>query len=194
MLTKNILNNKRHLIGASLSALAGIGAIALLFYYLSITGVQSIPDIWSIDRVVAYLLLFAGPFLIFLPISITLRLGPLPLLGAMAWTALGYMLIFVDAPDRRTATFFDYILFLGALFFALGTLLAVPAGALSKRFLPPAPTSTAETLRAFRQGALVAGYIVAIMAMSPTGVLNWLNATLALIFVILVEAFFFARG
>jgi hypothetical protein len=192
MLT-NILGNKRQLIGAGLSAAAGIGAIALLFYYLAITGAAGISDVWSIDRVVAYLLLLAGPLLLFLPPSIALRLGPLPLLGAIAWAALGYMLIFVEAPRRETASITDYMLFLGALFFAISTLLAVPAGAVGKRLLPPAATTTAETVRAFRQGALAAGAIVISMAMSPLGVLNWLNACLVLIIAVLIEFFFLAR-
>lgn len=193
MLT-NILSSKRQIIGATLSELAGVGAIVLLFYYLTITDATKLADVWAIDRVVAYLLLFAGPFLMFLPASIALRLGPLPLLGAAAWAGLGYVLIFVSAPQRNTATFFDYVLFLAVLFFALGTLLAVPAGAVSKRFMPPAQSPTIETIRALRQGALVAGSVVAIMAMSPLGVLNWLNAGLVLIIAALTEFFFLARG
>ncbi len=190
----SILDNKRQIAGATLSELAGIGAISLLFYYLNITGAPRISDVWAIDRVVVYLLLFVGPFLMFLPVSLALRLGPLPLVGAASWAALGYILIFVDAPGRDSASFFDYMLFLGALFFALGTLLAVPAGIVSRRLLPPAQSATSETARAFRQGALVAGSIVAIMAMSPLGVLNWLNACLVLIIAALTEFFFLARS
>ena len=189
----NILNSKRQVIGATLSEMAGIGALALLFYYLTITDAPRVADIWSVDRVVAYLLMFAGPLLMFLPLSIALRLGPLPLLGAVSWAGLGYLLIFVSAPHRATAGFFDYVLFLGALFCALGTLLAVPAGAVSKRLLPPAASPTADTVRAFRQGALVAGTIVTILAMSPLGVFNWLNAGLVLIIAALTEFFFLAR-
>lgn len=189
-----MLINKRHIIGAALSEMAGLGALALLFYYLAITDAVKIADMWSVDRAVAYLLLFVGPFLLFLPVSLALRLGPLPLLGAASWAVLGYILIFVSAPAKATAGFFDYTLFLAALFFALGTLLAVPAGAISKRLLPPAQSPTAETLRAFRQGALVAWSIVAIMAMSPLGVLNWLNACLVLIIATLTEFFFLARS
>ena len=193
MLT-NILNSKRQIVGATLSELAGVGAIALLFYYLAITDATNIADVWAVDRVVAYLLLFAGPLLIFLPLSLALRLGPLPLVGAVAWAWLGYILIFVSAPQRGSATFFDYMLFLASLFFALSTLLAVPAGAVSNRLLPPAQSATIETVRAFRQGALIAGSIVAIMAMSPIGVLNWLNACLVLIIAALTEFFFLARS
>ena len=190
----NFLGNKRQIIGTALSEMAGIGALALLFYYLAITDAAGIADIWSIDRVVAYLLLFAGPLLMFLPLSIALRLGPLPLVGAASWAGLGYILIFVSAPQRETASFFDYVLFLGALFCALATLLAIPAGVISKRFLPPAATPTADTVRAFRQGALVAGTVVATMAMSPMGVLNWLNGGLVVIIAALTEFFFLARG
>lgn len=193
MLT-NVLSNKRQIVGATLSEMAGVGAIALLFYYLAITDATKIHDVWAVDRVVAYLLLFAGPLLIFLPVSLALRLGPLPLVGAASWAGLGYILIFVQAPQRGTASFFDYVLFLAALFFALSTLLAVPAGALSNRLMPPAQSATVETIRAFRQGALLAGSIVTIMAMSPIGVLNWLNACLVLIIAALTEFFFLARS
>ena len=190
----NILGNRRQIIGATLSEMAGVGAIALLFYYMAITDAVGIADIWSIDRVVVYLLLFAGPLLMFLPLSIALRLGPLPLLGAASWAGLGYILIFVSAPERATASFYDYALFLGALFCALATLLTVPAGAVSKRFLPPTASPTADTVRAFRQGALLAGSIAATLAMSPMGVLNWLNAGLVLIIAALTEFFFLARS
>ena len=185
--------DKRQLILSGLSLTSGVGAIAMLFYYLSIANVVNIPDIWAIDRVVAYLLLFVGPLLIFLPLSIALRLGPLPLVGAFAWAALGYLLIFVPAPSPGSATFLDYVIFLAATFFALGTLFVVPLGIIGKRFLPAASSLTTETVRAFRQGALLAGAVVAIMAMSPIGVLNWLNGLLVLIIAALTEFFFLAR-
>ena len=75
-------SNTMRLLAAACSEIAGVGAVALLFYYLSITDVTRVGNIWAVDRVVAYLLLFAGPLLIFLPASLALRLGPLPLLGA----------------------------------------------------------------------------------------------------------------
>jgi hypothetical protein len=170
-----------------------VGAIVKHFYYLSIPNLVYIPDVWAVDRVVAYLLMFVGPLLIFLPISIALRLGPLPILGAFAMSALAYVLIFVPAPSPGSATFLDYALFLGVTFFALGTLFVVPLGIIGKRFLPAASSATTETVRAFRQGALVAGAVVAIMAMSPIGVLNWLNGLLVLIIAALTEFFFLAR-
>jgi hypothetical protein len=188
-----MFTDKRQLILSGLSFAAGVGALVMLFYYLSIANVVNIPNIWAIDRVVAYLLLFAGPLLIFLPVSIALRLGPLPILGALAWTALVYVLIFVPAPSPGTASFIDYSVFLAATFFALGTLFVVPLGLIGKRFLPAASSPTTETVRAFRQGALLAGAVVAIMSMSPIGVLNWLNGLLVLIIAALTEFFFLAR-
>lgn len=188
-----MLTDKRQLILSGLSLASGAGAVAMLFYYLSIANVVNIPDIWAVDRVVAYLLLFVGPLLIFLPISIALRLGPLPIVGAFAWAALGYVLIFVPAPSPGSATFLDYALFLAVIFFALGTLFVVPLGIIGKRFLPAASSPTTETVRAFRQGALLAGAVVAIMAMSPIGVFNWLNGLLVLIIAALTEFFFLAR-
>src|SRR5438477_7460606 len=116
-----LLHNRWQLVGAAMSELAGVGAVALLFYYLSIADIVGMPDAWAIDRVVAYLLMFVGPLLIFLPVSMTLRLGPLPLLGAASWALFGYILIFVRAPLRGEANFLHYALFLSALFFALGT-------------------------------------------------------------------------
>src|SRR3954471_18157345 len=97
--------NIMRLLAGACSAIAGVGAVALLFYYLSITDVTRIGNIWAVDRVVAYLLLFVGPLLIFLPASLALRLGPLPVLGAVSWAILGYVLIFVDAPTRNEASF-----------------------------------------------------------------------------------------
>src|SRR5207248_5017786 len=72
----------RRLVGTVLSEMLGIGALAMLFYYLDVSGAASISDAWAVDRAVAYLLLFAGPLLIFLPLAALLRLGPLTLLGA----------------------------------------------------------------------------------------------------------------
>jgi hypothetical protein len=184
--------NTLRLLAGACSVIAGVGAVALLFYYLSITDVSPIDNIWAVDRVVAYLLLFVGPLLIFLPASLALRLGPLPLLGAAAWTTLGYVLIFVDAPVRSEASFFSYTAFLAILFAALATALAVPLGALSKRLLPPV-SPTVGMIRAMRQGALLSLFVVSVMAMTPLGVLNWLNALLVFVIVALTEFFFLAR-
>jgi hypothetical protein len=187
-----MLVDKRRLVGGISSVAAGVGALAMLLYYLSLVDVVGIPDTWAVDRVVAYLLLFAGPLLIFLPPSIALRLGPVPLLGAGSWALLGYVLIFVQAPAREQAGFFQYAAFLALVFVALTSTLAVPLGALSRRLLPPA-TATVEMIRATRQGMLLALFAVSIMAMSPLGVLNWLNALLVFTIVALTEFFFLAR-
>ena len=184
--------NTMRLLAAACSEIAGVGAVALLFYYLSITDVTHVGNIWAVDRVVAYLLLFAGPLLIFLPASLALRLGPLPLLGAASWAVLGYVLIFVNAPARTEASFFSYVAFLAVLFTALATALAVPLGALSKRLLPPA-SPTVGMIRSMRQGALLALFVVSVLAMTPLGVLNWLNALLVFVIVALTEFFFLAR-
>ncbi|MEO8285357.1 MAG: hypothetical protein ABI670_02855 [Chloroflexota bacterium] len=185
-------DNTKRLVAGGFSELAGIGALALLIYYLSITDVARISDVWAVDRVVAYLLMFVGPLLIFLPLSLALRLGPLPVLGAGSWALLGYVLIFVGAPGRKDAGFFTYAAFLGIVFVALATVLAVPLGALSKRLLPGV-SPTVGTIRALRQGALLSLFVVSLMAMSPLGVLNWLNALLVFTIAALTEFFFLAR-
>jgi hypothetical protein len=184
----------KRLLAAACSEMAGIGAVALLFYYLSITDVTRIGNIWAVDRVVAYLLMFVGPLLIFLPASLALRLGPLPVLGAGSWAVLGYVLIFVDAPLPGQVGFFSYVAFLAVLFAALGTALAVPLGALSKMIILLPPVSpTVGMIRALRQGALLSLFVVSIMGMTPLGVLNWLNALLVFTIVALTEFFFLAR-
>jgi hypothetical protein len=177
---------------AAFSELAGVGAVALLFYYLSISDVTHIGNMWAVDRVVAYLLLFVGPLLILLPAGIALRLGPIPWVGAGSWALLGYVLIFVEAPARSEAGFFSYVFFLAILFAALATALAVPLGALSKRLLPPV-SPTVAMIRAIRQGALLSLFVVSVMGMTPLGVLNWLNALLVFTIVSLTEFFFLAR-
>jgi len=48
-------------------------------------------------------------------------------------------------------------------------------------------------VRAIRQGGLMALFIVALLAMSPLGVLNWLNTLLLFTIVALAEFFFIAR-
>jgi hypothetical protein len=184
--------NTVRLLVAACSEIAGVGTLALLFYYLSITDVTSMPNVWAVDRVVVYLLMFVGPLLIFLPVSLALRLGPLPLLGAGSWAILGYVLIFVSAPVRGAAGFFSYALFLTLVFAALGSALALPMGALGKRVLPPA-SPTVGMIRALRQGALLSLFVVCVMGMAPLGVLNWLNALLVFTIVALTEFFFLAR-
>src|SRR5205814_4874257 len=109
----------KRLLAATCSEIAGMGAVGLLFYYLSITDVTRIGNIWAVDRVVAYLLMLAGPLLIFLPASLALRLGPLPVLGAGSWAGLGYVLIFVNAPSPGEAGFFSYGALLSVLFGAM---------------------------------------------------------------------------
>ncbi len=180
------------LLVATCSEIAGVGALALLFYYLSITDVTSVGNVWATDRVVAYLLMFVGPLLIFLPASLALKLGPLPLVGAGSWALLGYVLIFVNAPERSGASFFSYVLFLAIVFAALASALTVPLGALSKRLLPPV-SPTVGLIRALRQGALLSLFVVCVMGMTPLGVLNWLNALLVFTIVALTEFFFLAR-
>lgn len=183
----------KRLLGFVLSELGGIGTLALLLYYLPLSGAAYISDVWATERVVAYVLLFTAPLLLFLPFSLALRLGPLWLLGTGSWALLGYVLLFVEAPGRAEAGFLQYAAFLTFLFVALGSLLAIPLGALSKRLLPAA-TSTVGMVRAFRQGGLFALFVVSALAMSPLGVLNWLNALLLFTIMALTEFFFLARN
>lgn len=181
----------RRAIGYTISEIMGIGAIALLLYYLQLSSAASVSDVWAVDRVVAYVLMFVGTLLVFLPFCMSLRLGPVWVLGAASWTLLGYVLLFTPAPDKGTTGIFTYVAFLGLVFAALACTLSVPMGALSSRFLPPA---AAPWSRALRQGSLLALFIVSTMAMSPLGVLNWLNVMLAFMVVALAEFFFLARG
>ncbi len=184
--------DKRRIAGLVVAEMAGAGALALLFYYLAVSGADRIADVWAVDRVVAYALLFVGPMLVLLPPCLMLRLGPVWLLGAGSWALLGYVLVFVGAPTRQNTSFFTYIAFLTLLFVALTATFAVPLGALSKRFLPAAGQTT-EMVRALREGGLLALFVVSLIAMSPLNVLNWLNALLVFTIVSLTEFFFLAR-
>src|SRR6187431_3390697 len=130
----------RRATGFILSEMAGILLLAFLFYFLQASGAAAIADVWAADRVIAYALLFAGPLLIFLPVSIALALGPVWVLGAGSWALLGYVLIFVGPPARNDASFFTYVAFLTLVFVALTSFLALIAGAIGKTFLPPAAT------------------------------------------------------
>lgn len=184
----------RRTIGIVLTEIAGLGSIAMLFYYLNVSGAATQADPWSVDRVVAYLLMFVGALLIFLPFSMALNLGPVWLLGAGSWSLLGYVLLFVPAPDGSSTSFFTYVAFLALLFVALGSALALPLAAVGKRLLPPSGSAVAEMVRSLRQGALLALFVVSLMAMSPLGVLNWLNIVLVFTTVSLTEFFFLARN
>lgn len=164
----------------------------MLFYYLAVSGAVEQADVWSTDRVVAYVLIFAGALLVFLPLSLALRLGPLWLLASGSWSLLGYVLLFVPAPGRLGASLFTYVAFLTLLFVALGSALAIPLAAVGKRLMPGG-TLTADMVRSLRQGALLALFVVVLLAMSPLGVLNWLNALLVFTTVSLTEFFFLAR-
>jgi hypothetical protein len=93
----------------------GVGAIALLLYYMQMSGAASIADVWAVDSVVAYVLMFVGPLLVFLPFCLSLRLGPVLVLGAASWVMLGYILLFTPAPDKSTGIF-TYVAFLGLVF------------------------------------------------------------------------------
>lgn len=179
--------------GIALTETAGLGSIAMLFYYLHVSGAAEQADAWSVDRVVAYLLMFVGVLLIFLPFSMALRLGPVWLLGAGSWSLLGYVLVFVPAPGGSGASFFTYVAFLTLLFVALGSALALPLAAVGKRLLPHGNPSI-EMVRSIRQGALLSLFVVSMLAMSPLGVLNWLNIVLVFTTVSLTEFFFLARN
>ncbi|MDQ3929349.1 MAG: hypothetical protein M3328_09400 [Chloroflexota bacterium] len=183
----------RRTFGIVLTEIAGLGSIAMLFYYLHVSGAATMSDPWSVDRVVAYLLMFVGALLIFLPFSMALRLGPVWLLGAGSWSLLGYVLVFVPAPQGSSASFFTYVAFLALLFVALSSALALPLAAVGKRLLPSA-NATREMVRSLRQGALLALFLVSLLAMSPLGVLNWLNIVLIFTTVSLTEFFFLARN
>src|SRR5205807_1952593 len=118
----------RRVIGYSVSEMAGLGSLAFLLYYLQLSGAASVSDVWSVDRVVAYVLLFVGALLVFMPFSMALRLGPVWILGGASWALLGYVLLFAPAPDRQTADLFTYMAFLGLVFAALASALSVPMG------------------------------------------------------------------
>ncbi len=187
-----MIPNKRT-ISFIFSEATGLFIVAFLLYFLQASGAAKVADAWATDRVIAYTLLFIGPMLIFLPFSVTLRLGPVWLLGAGSWALLGYVLIFAGPPARGQASFFTYIAFLAIVFVALASLLALLAGALSIKFLPPVATPFAGMARAVRQGSLLSLFIVALLAMSPLGVLNWLNTLLVFTIVALTEFFFMSR-
>src|SRR4051812_48091320 len=184
-------NSRRRVVGLALGELAGIGALALLLYYISISGATALSDVWAADRVVAYVLLFVTPLLLFVPMNALLRLGPVWLLGTGSWALLGYLLIFAKPPARENADMFTYVAFLAIAFVALGSALAGPRGAVGKRVLPP---SQHGWVRALRQGSLLSFFAVALLAMSPLGVLNWLNVFLVFTIVALTEFFFLARN
>ncbi len=185
-------DNKRTIISIFSEAL-GLFIVAFLLYFLQASGAARIADAWATDRVIAYAFLFIGPMLIFLPFSVALKLGPVWLLGAGSWALLGYVLIFAGPPARGQASFFTYVAFLSIIFVALTSLLALMAGALSIKFLPPAATPFTGMARAVRQGGLLSLFIVALLAMSPLGVLNWLNTLLVFTIVALTEFFFTSR-
>jgi hypothetical protein len=187
-----MLPNKRT-ISFLFSETSGLLVVAFLLYFIQVSGATRVADAWAVDRVIAYALLFIGPVLIFLPFSITLRLGPVWLLGAGSWALLGYVLIFAGPPARAEATFFTYVAFLALLFVALTSMLTIVAAGLGRLFLPPTPTHFLGMVRAMREGALAALFITALLAMSPLGVLNWLNALLVFTIVALSEFFFLAR-
>jgi|SRR5688572_6103538 len=182
----------RRTIGLVLSEVAGIGALALLLFYLPLFGASAGSDPLALDRIAAYLLLFAAPLFIFLPFCISLRLGPLWLLAAGSWALLGYVLLFVGPPQREEATFMTYTAFLALVFVALASALSVPMGAVSRHLLP-ATTPSNGMARALRQGSLLSLFAVILLAMSPLGVLNWLNTLLVFTIVALTEFFFLAR-
>ena len=182
----------RRAIGLVLSELAGIGALAMLLFYLPLFGMSPGSDPLGIERIAAYLLLFAAPLFIFLPFCVGLRLGPIWLLAAGSWALLGYVLLFVGPPQKQDATFMTYTAFLALVFVALASALSVPMAAISKRLLAPA-TPRGGMVRALRQGSLLSLFTVILLAMSPLGVLNWLNTLLVFTIVALTEFFFLAR-
>ena len=188
--SKPITQNFAQRAGLVLSVMAGLGALGLLVYYVNKSGAAALADVWAMDRVVVYVLLFLAPLLVFLPLSLALKLGPVWGLGTGSWALLGYLLIFTAPPDRWSAGVFTYVAFLAVVFVALGSAFAVPLGAVSSRLLAPSP---AEWVRAVRQGALLAIFAVSVLAMSPLGVLNWLNVLLVFVIVALTEFFFIAR-
>jgi hypothetical protein len=134
-----------------------------------------------------------GLLLLFVPLSMALKLGPVWMLGAGSWWMLGYVLLFVPPSARADVSFFTYAAFLAILFVALASLLALPMAALGRIFLPASPTRTAGMARALRQGALLSLAAISLLAMSPLGVLNWLNTLLVFTIVALTEFFFMAR-
>jgi hypothetical protein len=187
-----MLPNKRT-ISFLFSETTGLLILAFLLYFIQASGATRLADAWAADRVIAYALLFVGPVLIFLPFSVALRLGPVWLLGAGSCALLGYILLFAGPPARTEATFFTYVASLSLLFVALTSLLTIVAAGLGKLFLPTTPTHFLAMVRAIREGALAALFITALLAMSPLGVLNWLNALLVFTIVALSEFFFLAR-
>ena len=183
----------KRILAAILSEMAGIGAIALLFYHLQASDATQSIDPWSGPRLFAYALLFSGPLLIFAPPSIALRLGPTWLLGAGSWALLGFVLLFVAPPGGPNTSFFTYAAFLTLLLVALTSALAILMAALGRLFLPEPPTPVSGMARALRQGGLLALTVVSLIAMSPLGLLSWLNTLLLCLIAALTEFFFMTR-
>jgi hypothetical protein len=180
-------------LGRALSVLTGVGLLTLLFYYLPASGALQIADPYAVERLTAYGLMGLGLLLLFVPVSLTLRLGPLWMLGSVSWWLLGYVIIFVPPGPGDAPSFFTYVAFLALVGVALASLFAVPMAALSRLFLAPPSSQTSGLVRAIRQGSLLSGAAVALLAMAPLGVLNWLNTVLVFTIAALTEFFFLAR-
>jgi hypothetical protein len=183
----------RRALAVVLSVLTGAGLLILLLYYLPASGTLSTSDPLASERIVAYVLMGMGLLLLFVPLSMVLKLGPVWMLGAGSWWMLGYVLLFVPPSAREEVSFFNYAAFLAILFVALASLFALPMAALGRIFLAASPTRTAGMVRAIRQGALLSLAAISLLAMSPLGVLNWLNTLLVFTIVALTEFFFMAR-
>ncbi len=183
---------RRRLFGLALVEILGICALAFLLYYLQVSGAASLADMWATDRVVAYALLLIIPLLVFVPLNLILKLGPTWAIGTASWSSLGYILIFATpSTGHQSASVFTYMAFLTLLFIALSSAFAVPIGAMGKWLFPPSPMAW---LRALRQGALISLFVVALLAMSPLGLLNWLNVFLLFTIIALTEFLFLARS
>ena len=181
--------------GAPLAVVGGVGVglLVLLLGVLNTQPVETLPDAGHPTRVLVYGLLLAGPGLVFWALGRALGLGLFWVFGALAWAALGGVLIFWPPPPRAAAGPGDYLLVLALLFLALVAAFTPPLFWVSAR-LTQSRLARRDLRRPLRQAILLALFLVACIVMLAFGVSNWLNVLLLFTVLALAEFFFLSRG
>jgi len=105
-------------------------------------------------------------------------------LALLSWSAWAW--IFFTTPPESYQTI---ALFLGTLLIALGTTISIPIFFLARRFAPPFTEERLLFRKLLRRGFWIALMVVGAGALKILGSLNWLNISLAVIFLFLLETY-----
>lgn len=180
-----------HLIAFALYLLLSATAWYLVYYFIVVRDVGAISSFTDPSRILAYVAFIAAPAITFIPLARLLRIPLFDLEAITAWAMLAYVLTFIDPGEQPSRA--EMLLFLISSMMALATLFTLASYLIGLRLFSRR-SQRRDSVRARREGYLLAMFVVGSMLLSTVGALTPVNAALLGLITALFEIFWLSRG